>query len=176
MQFVIRILTSAGALLFGLLVVVVSLLSAQPVRSVETVRVPKQLYLGKEVLPDHLLYPVLMGLDRVRLERSPAGEKPMITVNYAFRRFDTAELLLEKDEPTLAFHTLEKGHVYLQRSALLVSQDHASTPEERGYIAHALVAGAQRMQALQNQLDSSDRAYVSDFLQENKATQQSIAQ
>lgn len=73
----------------------------------------KQFYVSSDILPDHVAYPVLMGIDRVRLESATPIEQVYMKTAYANRRLESAKALLEKGETELAVTTLSKAEKYL---------------------------------------------------------------
>jgi len=73
----------------------------------------KQFYVSSTILPDHIAYPVLMGIDRVRLESATPVEQVYMKTAYANRRLEYAQLLLEKGDADLAVTTLSKAEKYL---------------------------------------------------------------
>lgn len=75
-------------------------------------------YWGSEILPDHLLYPSLMFVDRVALMNSKTPESRVyMQVNYAYRRTQAALSLVRKGKPELAITTMSKAQKYLNQAA-----------------------------------------------------------
>lgn len=72
----------------------------------------KKLYIEKEVLPDHLLYPVFMTFDRVQLELTPEDKKADLQISYGWQRLEATHRLLEKGYQALSFTTLTKAYKY----------------------------------------------------------------
>jgi hypothetical protein len=88
----------------------------------------RRFYLEKEILPDHSFYPILMIVDRLRLNLADQERQPYLEAAYANRRFFYATRLLEKGEVSLATTTYSKAQKYLLQSlsatiALLESAD-----------------------------------------------------
>lgn len=75
-----------------------------------------RIYVAREILPDHTLYPVLMAVDRVRLEMADAQRQQELRFAYAKRRLFYAKRLLEKGKPDLAYDTFSRAIYYLQQS------------------------------------------------------------
>ncbi len=73
-------------------------------------------YVTREILPDHALYPLLMVLDRLRLEMAEGARKSDLQLAYAKRRMFYAKKLLEKGNQELAYSTLSKALHYLNQS------------------------------------------------------------
>lgn len=81
----------------------------------------RRFYWSKEILPDHTLYPLVMGVDRLRLMQAPAAARPALTISSAQRRLESARALLAKDETLIALDTLVKGQKYLLEALELVA-------------------------------------------------------
>lgn len=113
-----------GLSLFGLLIAVlilaVSLVSSTP--SVYSAgELPKsndkEFYLDGDILPDHVLYPVVMVMDKIKLETSSPSQKITLFITYANLRLDSAEKLINKSENAFALTTLTKSQKYLLQAA-----------------------------------------------------------
>jgi hypothetical protein len=116
--YLFRGLLSGGALAFGISVVWISLLFSVPAHSQEINRASlKQFYWDSEILPDHILYPVLMVADRVQLSLAEPEDKVYLQVLFAYQRLESSRQLLEKGEEALALSTLTKSQKYLLGAA-----------------------------------------------------------
>lgn len=101
-------------LLFGGMVLLASLLAANRTSTGDTTRLmARKIYFSKTILPDHVFYPIVMVSDRMKLETSTYEEQLVLRVEYAERRYQYAEKLLEKDQPELALTTISKAQKYL---------------------------------------------------------------
>ncbi len=113
-----RFLLSTFALFVAGGILALSLMKAQDAfaeNKAATAR--KQLYFGKEILPDNVLYPVIMAMDRVQLETAPDYERVFIQMEYANRRLEySEELLAQKKDESLIVTTLTKAEAYLQNA------------------------------------------------------------
>jgi hypothetical protein len=69
--------------------------------------------MDKKILPDHISYPFLMLIDRVRLESASPIEKIYLMTQYANRRLIYATELLNQERHDLAVTTLTKSQKYL---------------------------------------------------------------
>lgn len=78
-----------------------------------------KLYVAREILPDHTLYPALMAVDRMRLELAEPAQRSSLMVAYANRRLFYTKRLLEKDQHELAFITLSKAIKYYNDALIL---------------------------------------------------------
>jgi len=111
----LRILFISSALFVAFAILGVSLTSVSLVQSAGTglAAGDKELYFEGEMLPDHIGYPVLMAVDRIRLESAPRLERVYMRTEYANRRLNYAQKLLEKDKPELALATMTKAQKYI---------------------------------------------------------------
>lgn len=120
-----KALAQLAFLIFGLVIVAISLFSANVVHSqgenLEFGR--RQLYISDQIMPDHLLYPMVAVLDRLKLETSSSEMKPWIKFIYAQRRADYAEELLKKGYRGLAFSTLSKACKYHTEALVSLSEE-----------------------------------------------------
>ena len=88
-----RLFLTAVALLFGLLIVFVSLVSTNQVVSFEGSQASNlKLYFGETILPDHVVYPFVAAADRVLLWASPPQEKIKLQLAYSRIRMEYARL------------------------------------------------------------------------------------
>lgn len=107
------------ACVLGSFVLLVSLSSANRERSMvnnQNKLLNNKLYVSREILPDHTLYPVLMVVDRLRLELSPPENRSSLLLAYGKRRLFYSERLLEKGRRELSFATLSKAIKYYQQA------------------------------------------------------------
>ena len=105
---------SLMGLFFGVVVVAVSITTSVPVAypSLKLQASNRQFYLNNTILPDHILYPLLMVIDRVQLKITPFPERLWLQAEYGWRRLDYAHKLLEKDKRDLALTSLTKSQKY----------------------------------------------------------------
>jgi len=117
-----QVFFSVVAILIGLLVVAISAISIsqrQGVGAQETVEIEPEViedyYLAYPgILPDHMLYPVKMVRDRVRLWLTGDGEeKTRLYRLYADKRIGAAKVLVEGGEEALGASTAVKAENYL---------------------------------------------------------------
>lgn len=109
----------SSVLLVGLLIVMASLISAND-RSCDLgdTASRRYLYISTEILPDHLLYPFVMFIDRAALSSAKTpGERIRMQVNFAHRRLNSARTLAGKQKLGLALSTLTKSQKYLNQAA-----------------------------------------------------------
>jgi hypothetical protein len=82
----------------------------------------RKFYVQKEILPDHSLYPLLMLVDRFRLEMADRERRVYLSVAYAKRRLFYATRLVEKCEMSLALTTFTKSQKYLNEALIEVKE------------------------------------------------------
>jgi MFS superfamily sulfate permease-like transporter len=120
----IRLSLSVSALIFGLLIVFISLISTNQVISYEgTQASQKKFYIGETILPDHVAYPLVAAADRVLLLAVPQREKIQLQLTYGKIRMEYAQALLLKEEPYLANIALTKSQKYVNLAALQFLED-----------------------------------------------------
>ena len=106
------------ALLFGFFIVSASLISAsqEDLNADATTATTRKLYVG-EILPDHVLYPVLMATDKALSQVVIGDEKTRLYLRFSQDRLEKAESLLQKNQEQLALATLTKSQKYLLLAA-----------------------------------------------------------
>ena len=115
------------AVFFSIFILFVSLQSANQSRMINNTNlVAGKFYVAREILPDHSFYPLLMTIDRIRLELAESEKRIYLLVAYGNRRLFYTKKLLDKSSQSLAFTTLSKSGKYLNQAleetaALLVT-------------------------------------------------------
>lgn len=105
------------AISFSVLVIIISLQSANQNLGVSNSKLMAgKFYVAKEILPDHSLYPLLMVVDRLRLELADPEKRVDLLVANANRRLFYSKKLLEKNNQALAFATLSKAIKYINQA------------------------------------------------------------
>lgn len=123
-QLVIAILAIAT----GLLIFIASLVTTSQKGELHADKVSiKRFYIGEKVLPDHVLYPVLMLIDRGLLSLSGGEARVFLRIRLAQDRMISAQKLLEKQAEPLALSTLTKSQKYVILAAqeFIDSQDYS---------------------------------------------------
>jgi len=82
----------------------------------------KQFYLG-QILPDHVAYPVLMAIDRVKLDTAAPEDRIYLELDYAQHRFTAANALLDEHKSDLALTTFTKAQKYLLEACVEAQED-----------------------------------------------------
>lgn len=171
----LRVTLSGLALILGVLILAISLSAANSALSanepLENSR--KSFYMGERVLPDHVAYPALMAMDRVKLELAPSSEQILIKAGYAQRRFEYTLALLEKDKPTLALSTLTKSHKYLIHAAE-GSMRQNSSDAVKLYLYRSLVYYQAQMEQLKPQFVDSERTVIDQLLEQSTFISQQL--
>lgn len=167
----IRFVLSSVALLAAASLISVSLL-AYSSKVVAREDVPpltqRRLYAG-QVLPDHILYPVVAGIDRVRLERTQGAQRVLTKVEYSHRRLFYGQELLNSGQSGLAINTLHKAFQYLlAASDTVLDQPVADSTlnlidRSWRYQIEQLSRAKQQHPALSTQLDELSNQYQAEY-------------
>lgn len=162
-----RLLISSIGLLLGCAILGISLSAGNTMvqsagDSFETSK--KQVYVDETILPDHLAYPVLMVLDRAKLEMDSPEERVYTQVEYARRRFEATEGLLEKGNTSLALTTITKGEKYLINAAHgAIDLEHGDA--QRRFVFKTLEYYDRDLERIKQLFPDADRPTI-DHLQE----------
>lgn len=155
MKLHIKVVLIVVALIFALLILGLSIVSS--VLSVHTNPdiLSRSLYVDDQVLPDHISYPLLMVLDRARLEIATPVERVYLQTEYANRRLIYAQALLEKNNPDLAVTTLTKGQKYLLYAAIAVA-DQEDVPRLKNHVTKTIQF---HVRSIQHTLDTETELF-----------------
>lgn len=166
----IRILFSCFALLFGGLVLSISLISTSQAQSYEGVlATSKKLYFNDKILPDHLLYPAVAAADRVLLTVSPKPKKIELQLSYGQIRLDYAQGLLEKGDKKQALVALTKSQKYFHQAISdLLELESSHSKIDHQSAKEILAASIIRSESLIKQLDTSEKDFAIRLNLENK--------
>ncbi len=164
-----RLVLSSLALVLGVTILAISFSTANSgfasSGALETSR--KQFYMGETILPDHVAYPVLMAMDRARLEMDTPSERIYTQVEYSQRRFEYALALIEKNNLPLAVSTLTKSQKYLFQAAEELQTTEAS-PTAVAYVIKALNYYRFQLEDLKASLDDNDRPMIDQLIEHNQ--------
>ena len=162
----VRVVLSCLALLFGAFIVWLSLSASVQIASADNVSASqKRLYFNREVLPDHVFYPVLMAIDRSRLEAAHPVEKIYLQIEYANRRLFYAAELLETGKSDLALTTLTKAEKYMLQAAR-EAQSSETPLEVRQFASKALEVHIRETIAMKNSFSDEQRVVLDPLLVE----------
>ncbi len=97
--FVSQSLSTTALCLFAAVILAASLISSNRSTSAANQRFSTlQFYVGREVLPDHPLYVLLMARDRVQLWLANDETAPRLRLRYAEKRFRVARALAAQNK------------------------------------------------------------------------------
>jgi len=164
----IEIIGSVLAVVFGVSLVVISLISASQVQSKGLEVSHKEMYFEDDVLPDHALYPILMVRDRVQLELAQPEDRISLRVAFAQERMHSAEMLYEKGKPELALSTATKAQKYLLTAALEVKAMDMSE-DLQTYVFTALREQTEHLKQLQEKYNDDQYEVLEKLIQESKS-------
>lgn len=166
-----RFVLSSIGLLFGFSILAVSLSAGNStvLSSTPSETSKKQFYVNQTVLPDHVAYPVLMAVDRVKLELNNDQERVYTQIDYAHRRFDYAQALMEKNNLSLALTTITKAEKYLIQAAHDALRLGEDGRHQQQYVYKTLVYYDARLEELKPIFPDGDRDIIDQLQQEIKA-------
>jgi len=168
--FQVKLLAAALSILFGLGIISVSLFSAsQPFVSNLPSATKTSFYFGSRILPDHILYPVVMVFDRLYLLSLPKDKRTPMEVQYAFDRMRSAEELLDgKNNPELALATLKKSQRYLLLAGNQTLENPKDNVESCEYMCWAMRAHIKDTSRLIEKFPPQYQSAVSELLNESR--------
>ncbi len=169
-----RLIVSSSAVFFGILIMAVSLMSANSVVSYEgSLASQKRFYMGEAILPDHVLYPLVAAADRALLWITPAQQKAALQIAYGRIRLDYAKALLMKDELGMAQAALTKSQKYHSLAAEKVCQlEYNEVLIE--FIIQALKENLMEVEAIIPQLAPQQRSLPEQLQDHNQALLQKL--
>jgi hypothetical protein len=164
-----KIILSSIALIFGCLIVFISLANVNPVSSegVDRANNNKTFYFSKTILPDNLLYPAFRIIDRVKIITAEKNEKIFLRINYGLKRLETSQILLSQNKNKLALITLSKSHHYL----IQATEQYLKQKPNQLILDHletALFYQRTTFNDIKDQFDDADRAKLDKIIQENE--------
>lgn len=164
-----RLFFSLLALIFAFGVLGISLMDAHSVSS-SGIRSAsdRSLYFDKAMLPDHIMYPLFMAMDRVRLELAPRDERVFLEIEYANTRLLSGEELLDSKKESLAVSTFTKAEKYLSDATQDFQAQHGTDTMKR-LLIKAINYHSKRLKALSAQMTDSDRSIIDQSLKQNTA-------
>lgn len=169
-----RLTLSLGALLFGIGVLGISFANANSILSANNVNEStRQFYVNQNILPDHVAYPVLMAVDKVRLELEPPTEQIYTQVEYGNRRLEYAQTLIERGNQAVALSTLTKAEKYILHAAQeALAQDAA--PTVKHFLIRTLSYHQERMQQLKPSFVDSDRVQLDQLIHQQQIVKEQL--
>lgn len=128
-----------------------------------------KLYYTKEILPDHMLYPVLRLRDRIALESAMPQEQINLRIRYAEHRYEVSQKLLDKEDDSLALSTLSKSQKYLLTAAQQAVAEADTSPEKLQQIREALDHSLYRLSRFSEQYEGSSGSIIEQLHDETEA-------
>jgi hypothetical protein len=167
MQFIVKTAPKFIFLIVGLFIVFLSFISANTIFSQgDSLHLTeKKMYLKKEVLPDHVLYPVFMAFDRGKLYLASDEEKAELNISYGWQRLAATEELLKKGYQSLSFSTLTKACKY-QNSGLIEAVNLSEEQQEK--IIFQAVEFEKEVLQLEQSFSDEQRMEIDKLIHEQK--------
>ncbi|MBU0576801.1 hypothetical protein KJ654_04065 [Patescibacteria group bacterium] len=162
-----QIWLSIFALIVGVLMVMISINTSMPAAypSSGFQASHRQFYLNNTILPDHILYPVLMTVDKFQLETTPFPERLWLQAEYGWRRLDYARQLIDKNKIDLALTAFTKSQKYLL-NATQETLDAQTTNEIRLKMLKHLTAYLWEAKIIADNFDTAQKAVVDRLISE----------
>ncbi len=162
-----RLFLSLLAFLFGGSVLIISLFSATPVSSTGLRSASEnKLYFSKTILPDHVFYKAIMAMDRLQLETASSHERIFIQVEYAHRRLDYSQQLLEEGKEDLAITTLTKAEQYLHHAVSEANETNAAQ-SIKDRLKKAVEYHSKKLEEVKPNYTDGNRAVIDGILKEH---------
>lgn len=152
-----RTLGIGTAVIAAICILLLSLASSVMGAHSNTSLLSKSFYIDDVTLPDHISYPFLMMIDRVRLEVASDHEQVYLKTEYANRRLLYSVELLKRDNTSLAVSTLTKAQKYLLYAAGIVFSENMSDH----YAVHV-------SKTIEYHLKQIDRIFSNDVLNDQE--------
>ena len=164
--FVSQSISSTALCLFAALILATSLVSSNRAASGAKQRFSTlEFYWGKQVLPDHPFYSVLMARDRAHLWLASKDYQPRLRLQYAEKRYQMARSLAAENKIDLAVSTLSKSQTYVLDAARQMEVDGLTAQEKTELIA-ALDHSLYRMQLLHQEYPAVDSIMLRSLQEE----------
>ncbi len=169
-----RLVLSLLALCFAFSVLAISLMDAHSVASRgEKTPSDRLLYFDKNMLPDHVLYPVFMIADRIHLETASKDERVFIEIDYANTRLLAGEELLNLQKEALAVTTFTKAEKYVY-DAVQEYKDQKMGDSVKRLLIKVIDYHTRKLQELKGQMTDADRATIDHAIEQNTALLQEL--
>ncbi|MEA2056623.1 MAG: DUF5667 domain-containing protein [Patescibacteria group bacterium] len=170
------VIFSTVGLMIGLLIIAVSLMSANRIVSYSGTRVScRKFYLSQEILPDHLFYPIIAGFDRVILWLAGNEEKIYLRTDYGQIRYKYAQGLLEKNKKDLALTTLTKSQKYFNIAAH-EAINLSDSIELKKYVSSSLKENIKLTQEMVFEFTDDKRIIIDDLNNQNQLLVETLSE
>jgi len=163
-----RLFLSFLAFIFAGAVLAVSLLNAHDTSASRLGgNTDHQLYFDKAMLPDHIMYPLFMMVDRVQLETAPKSERIFIEIEYANRRLEYGRELLDSNKEELAVATFTKAEKYLYDATQEI-QTHNASDSLKPKLSKVIEYHTRKLHDWKASLTDAHRSVIDRSLEENQ--------
>jgi hypothetical protein len=164
------------ALFFGLGVLTVSLVAtSQVISSGGQLTGSRKFYLAAEILPDHVLYPLFMVFDKVKLENADPREEVLLAIVYSDRRLAHAQALMEKGDEKLAVATLSKSQKYLL-SAVQKADAAGFDNQEKKHLSELVINRSDKIKDLTLDYTDEHKTVLIQLAEETKTVAENLRQ
>lgn len=151
--------TSIGSVFLALILVLLSLrLTAARLNPVEQLSY-KRFYLAKQILPDHILYPVLQWSKQRSFALLSLDERVLSQAKLSQQRLREARALMEKGNPALALVSMQKSQA-LAMEACAEALEHPVSEHTTASVASMMVEHLAEVSAIREMLADQDATQV----------------
>lgn len=119
----------------------------------------KEFYLDGDILPDHVLYPLVMAADKFKLQTASPEQRLNLYITYANLRLDSTEELLNKNNQPLALTTLTKSQKYLIQAAQATLDQQPAAPTT-SFVYKTLLYHLNRHQQLKTHFTDNEKNVI----------------
>lgn len=157
------------AILFGVFIVVISLFAYSGNKSAQFEKKSvTTFYFSKTILPDHVLYPILMAFDKGLLFITTGESELFLRIRLAQDRMLRAQQLLDKGDEGLALSTLTKSQKYvLFAGQQFLSNKELYSVEAGRAILSALQENTSNLQESEKRFKTISTIPIEDLIQES---------
>lgn len=165
-----KVLVALFAVIFGVFIVASSLVVSSEDEMTNTDKESeRKFYVSKRILPDHILYPVLMAIDKGLLMVATGESEIFLRIRLAQDRMLSAQALLQKGEETLALSTLTKSQKYLIIATQQFLSSQETTREVGVALLQALQENTQNLRNSQVKFSNIPTGPISDLIIESES-------
>lgn len=150
---------SVGSVFLALILVLLSLrLTAARLNPVEQLSY-KRFYLARQILPDHLFYPVIQWGKQQSFALLSLDERVLSQAELSQQRLQEARVLIEKGNPALALVSIQKSQV-LAMEACAGALEHPVSGQTTASVAGLMVEHLAEVSAIREMLADQDATQV----------------
>lgn len=163
-----KYLLAFSGLVFGSLIFSSSLIMASQGEVSNSIRVSeKRFYISGPILPDNIIYPGLMIVDKAILSISLGDQIVYTKIEFADDRFRSAKLLLKRDQEELAFTTITKSQKYLITAAHHVFSDPEISDKVVSDLVLALQKNSKELLDCKKDFKHQDTTLIDELIEES---------